>query len=95
MAVGRSYFSNKGRVENLGEGKYLWLGTFQRYILLAAASSQAVLLEQKNRIDANFSVRVGWKIHLNIDMANKPGYVQGKKSTSILMLQHRKKAENA
>jgi hypothetical protein len=53
VTVGRSYFQpEKGRVEELGEGKYLWLGTFQ-------------------------SVRIGWKIHLNVDMANKPSYKKG------------------
>ena len=42
-----------GHVEELGGGKYLWLGTFE-------------------------SVRVGWTMKLNIDMANKPAYKKSK-----------------
>ena len=42
-----------GRVEKIGGGKYLWLGSFE-------------------------SIRVGWKLRLNVDMANKPAYEKGK-----------------
>ena len=52
--LGRRFFQpdQRGRVENIGGGKFLWLGSFE-------------------------SVRVGWKIRLNIDMANKPAYEKG------------------
>ena len=51
--VGRNFFSpGPGRVQELANGKSLWIGTFQ-------------------------SVRVGWKIRLNVDMANKPAYEEG------------------
>ena len=42
-----------GRVQQIGGGKYLWLGSFE-------------------------SIRVGWKLRLNVDMANKPAYEKGK-----------------
>ena len=52
--LGRRFFQpdQRGRVENIGSGKFLWLGSFE-------------------------SIRVGWKIRLNIDMANKPAYQRG------------------
>ena len=52
--LGRRFFQpdQTGRVENIGGGKFLWLGSFE-------------------------SVRVGWKIRLNVDMANKPAYEKG------------------
>jgi len=51
VMIGRKCFQpdNKGRVEQIDVGKFLWLGTFE-------------------------SVRVGWKLSLNVDMANKPAY---------------------
>ena len=52
-SVGRNFFSpGPGRVQELANGKSLWIGTFQ-------------------------SVRVGWTIRLNVDMANKPAYEEG------------------
>ncbi len=51
--VGRNIFSpGPGRVQELANGKSLWIGTFQ-------------------------SVRVGWTIRLNVDMANRPAYEEG------------------
>ena len=52
--LGRKFFQpdKKERVEYIGSGKYLWLGSFE-------------------------SVRIGWKIRLNVDMANKPAYERG------------------
>ena len=47
-----------GRVEKIGGGKYLWLGSFE-------------------------SIRVGWKLRLNVDMANKPAYEKGKWKQNI------------
>ena len=42
-----------GRVQQIGGGKYVWLGSFE-------------------------SIRMGWKLRLNVDMANKPAYEKGK-----------------
>jgi hypothetical protein len=52
-----------GRVQELANGKSLWIGTFQ-------------------------SVRVGWKIRLNVDMANKPAYEEGGRHFQGPMLCH-------
>ena len=52
--LGRRFFQpdQKGRVKEIGSGKYLWIGSFE-------------------------SVRYGWKLRLNVDMANKPAYKRG------------------
>ena len=65
--LGRRFFQpdQKGRVEKIGGGKYLWLGSFE-------------------------SVRVGWKIRLNVDMANKPAYEKGIFIIKIKLLDNRK-----
>ena len=60
--LGRRFFQpdQRGRVENIGSGKFLWLGSFE-------------------------SIRVGWKIRLNIDMANKPAYQRGNQNSVIIV----------
>ena len=51
--VGRNIFSpGPGRVQELANGKSLWIGTF-------------------------LSVRIGWTIRLNLDVANRPAYEEG------------------